>query len=77
MNADVLGPLTMFLLTLLIGLPLGKYMAKVYANEKTFLDFIMRPVEKLIFRIAGIDADKEQNATRLKGNLVRASVDMV
>ena len=61
MNADVLGPLTMFLLTLLIGLPLGKYMAKVYANEKTFLDFIMRPVEKLIFRIAGIDADKEQN----------------
>ena len=51
----------MFLLTLLTGLPLGKYIAKVFANEKTFLDVIMNPTEKFLYRLAGVDAQQEQN----------------
>jgi len=61
MNADIFGPIVMFLLTLLIGLPLGKYMAKVFANEKTFLDVLMNPTEKLLYQLAGVDAQQEQN----------------
>lgn len=61
MNADILGPVTMFFLTLLMGLPLGKYMANVYANEKTFLDVVMNPVEKFLFRLVRVDAQREQN----------------
>ena len=61
MNTDVLGPIVMFILTLLIGLPLGKYMAKAYANEKTFLDVVMNPVERFLFRLVGVDAQREQN----------------
>lgn len=61
MDTDVLGPLTTFLLSLLIGIPLGKYMAKVYANEKTFLDSMMSPVEKILFRLGGVDVRREQH----------------
>ncbi len=61
MDTDVLGPLTTFLLSLLIGIPLGKYLAKVYANEKTLLDAVMSPVERMLFRLGGVDAGREQH----------------
>ncbi len=48
----------MFLLTVAIGLPLGKYIARVYKGERTWLDF-MAPVERLFFRVSGIDASRE------------------
>ena len=39
--------------------PLGTYMARVYQGERTFLDRVLRPVERLIYRLAGIDPDRE------------------
>src|SRR5450756_69758 len=50
-------------LVLLIGLakPLGSHMARVYLGEKTFLDPVMRPVERILYRAAGIGRDDEMN----------------
>jgi K+-transporting ATPase ATPase A chain len=48
------------LLTLLTK-PLGIYMARVYQGEKTFLDFIFRPVERLFYVIGRIDPKQEMN----------------
>src|SRR5271169_4789345 len=39
--------------------PLGIYIAKVLEGEKTFLDPVLRPVEKLIYRVSGVDAGVE------------------
>ena len=39
---------------------LGLYMKKVFAGEKTFLDPVFKPVERLIYRICGVDARKDQ-----------------
>ena len=50
----------MFLVTLAIGIPLGRYMARVYAGEKTILDFLA-PIERFFYRISGIDPTKEMN----------------
>lgn len=50
----------MFATTLLLALPLGSYMAKVYGNERTFLDFLFNPIERLLFKVSGIDARQEQ-----------------
>lgn len=61
MNAEILGVLLMFGGALVIGLPLGKYIARVYAGEKTLLDPVMNPLEKLLFRFSGINASKEMN----------------
>ena len=50
---------------LLIGLTpvLGTYMAKVWSNKKAPGDRVFLPVERLIYRVAGIDPDSEQRWT--------------
>lgn len=60
MNTELLGVVTMFTLTVLLAIPLGKYIAKVFKGEKTLLDFLA-PIERFIFRISGIDAKQEMN----------------
>ena len=59
MNTEILGIIAMFSLTLLLAIPLGKYIARVYAGESTLLDPIFNPVERLFFRLSGIDPKAE------------------
>ena len=40
---------------------LGGYMKRVFSGEKTFLDPILRPVERGIYRVCGVDAAKDQS----------------
>ncbi|MBV9961949.1 MAG: potassium-transporting ATPase subunit KdpA [Parafilimonas sp.] len=60
MNTEILGVIITFLLTVLLAIPLGKYIAKVFNGERTLMDF-MNPVERFIFRICGIDVNKPMN----------------
>jgi K+-transporting ATPase ATPase A chain len=39
--------------------PLGVFMVRVFERQKTFLDFVLRPVEKLIYRLCGVDETRE------------------
>jgi K+-transporting ATPase ATPase A chain len=48
-------------LLLLLAWPLGKYMARVYRGERTFLSPILAPVEKLIYRLAAIDPSEDMH----------------
>lgn len=41
--------------------PLGGYMAKVYSGEKTLLGKILRPVESICYRLAGVHPENEMN----------------
>jgi len=41
--------------------PLGVFMARVFNREKTFLDFVLRPIERLIYRLCGIREDQEMH----------------
>jgi potassium-transporting ATPase potassium-binding subunit len=51
-----------FLLALVVlGYPLGIFMAKVYRRERTFLDPILAPVERFLYRLAGVNADAEMD----------------
>jgi len=61
MNTEILGIVAMFLITLLLAIPLGKYIAKVYSNEKTFLDPVFNPIERFFYKFSGIDPDHEMN----------------
>jgi len=61
MQLDILSILFMFGAALAIGIPLGKYMARVYAGEKTLLDPVMNPLEKILYRLSGIDPNSEMN----------------
>src|SRR6266436_1132987 len=39
--------------------PLGVFMAKVFNREKTFLDFALSPIERLIYRATGVREERE------------------
>lgn len=60
MNSEISGVIFTYLLTLALAIPLGRYIARVFKGEKTWLDF-MAPVERFIFRFSGIDTKKEMN----------------
>src|SRR5271157_2034054 len=42
------------------SVPLGLYMARVFAGERTFLDPVLGPVERLIYRLCGVQPGTEQ-----------------
>ena len=41
--------------------PLGSFMAKVYQGERTFLNRVLGPVERFIYRLSGINPEEEMN----------------
>jgi len=48
-----------FLIVLALTKPLGSYMARVFAGERTWLSPIFVPLERLIYRICGVREDEE------------------
>src|SRR6202012_5368349 len=52
-----------FALILVCAKPLGLYMARVFERERTFADRIFRPIERLIYRLTGIDETHEMRWT--------------
>src|SRR3977135_1633506 len=43
--------------------PLGVYMARVFSRERTFLDPVVRPIERLLYRMSGVDEAHEMRWT--------------
>jgi len=41
--------------------PVGAYMARVLEGERTWLDPILRPIERLIYKLSGVNAAEEMN----------------
>ncbi|HCW08913.1 MAG TPA: potassium-transporting ATPase subunit KdpA [Cytophagales bacterium] len=61
MNSELLGIIFTFAITLALAIPFGKYISNVYAGEQTLLDPIFNPIEKLFFKVSGIDAGQQLN----------------
>jgi potassium-transporting ATPase potassium-binding subunit len=53
--------LLFFAVLLAVTKPLGVFMARVFSGEKTFLDPVLRPIERLIYRCCGIDDAREMD----------------
>lgn len=45
----------------LVAKPLGKFMGRVYQRERTFLDPVLGPVERFMYRVAKINPDEEMD----------------
>lgn len=60
MNTEILGVILQIVLMVGLSYPLGKYIARVYKGEKTWLDF-MAPVERFIYKICGINPNEEMS----------------
>ena len=50
----------LFLIVLALTRPVGAYMARVFSGERTLLGPVLGPVERAIYRISGVNPEKEQ-----------------
>ncbi len=50
-----------FVVLTALVVPLGRFMARVFEGERTFLSPVLRPVEVTLYRIAGVDETREQH----------------
>lgn len=61
MHTEILGIILMFGLLILMAIPLGHYIGKVFSFEKTWPDVIFNPLDKAFFKLSGIDPTIEMN----------------
>jgi len=59
-------------LSVLIGLavPLGRYMARIFTGERVFLTRVLRPLERLVYRLCGVDENREMQAREYGSSVV-------
>lgn len=50
-------------LIFLVTKPLGVFMARVFNRERTFMDPVLRPIERLLYRVTMVDEDHEMRWT--------------
>ncbi len=62
MTSNAILQIGFYLLVLLLAAkPLGTYMARVYQGQSVWLDSALGPVERLIYRLCGVQKDREMN----------------
>ena len=52
-----------FAVILVTAKPMGLYMARVYEGKRTWLDPVLGPIERLLYRLTGVDAAAEMRWT--------------
>jgi len=58
MNKELLGIGVIFLATVLLAVPLGRYLATIYRGDKSWSDFLL-PFERLLYRLGGVRPERE------------------
>jgi K+-transporting ATPase ATPase A chain len=66
--------LVYFLLILAVTKPLGWYMTRVFAGERTFLHPALRPIERLCYAAGGVEESAEQRWTQYAASLLSFSL---
>ncbi|MBA4185790.1 MAG: potassium-transporting ATPase subunit KdpA [Acidobacteria bacterium] len=66
--------LLFFALILLVTKPLGMFMTRVFSGERNLLSPILRPIERLIYKVCGVDAEREMRWTEYALSIVWYSV---
>jgi K+-transporting ATPase ATPase A chain len=64
------------LLTIATSLPVGRYMFRVFAGQRTLLDPILVPIERLVLRLTGVDATQEQDWKQYSVSLLVSNIVM-
>ncbi|HEV2492040.1 MAG TPA: potassium-transporting ATPase subunit KdpA [Terriglobia bacterium] len=72
--SGVLYIVVYFLILLALTKPVGLFMAHVFEGERTFLHPVLRPLERLVYRLCGIREDSEQRWTQYAASILAFSV---
>lgn len=60
MSTELFGVIATYAITLVLAIPLGRYIARVYKGEKHWSDFLL-PLERGIYKLAGVDPNSEMD----------------
>ncbi|GHO82841.1 potassium-transporting ATPase subunit KdpA [Dictyobacter formicarum] len=71
---SVIQVLIYLVILLLITKPLGLYMTKVFTGERTWLAPVLAPVERVFYRLSGVNAEEEQKWTAYTISMLLFSV---
>ena len=63
-----------FLVILALTKPVGLFMARLFEGERTFLHPVVRPIERLVYKLSGVDESNEQHWTHYAGSLLAFSL---
>jgi potassium-transporting ATPase potassium-binding subunit len=74
MTAGIFQIALYFLVIAAITKPMGAYMAKVFAGERTFLHRVLRPLEAAIYKLCGVEESAEQRWTQYAGSMLVFSI---
>jgi potassium-transporting ATPase potassium-binding subunit len=66
--------LLFFGLVLLVTKPIGIFMTRVFNRERTFMDPVLRPIERILYRVTGVDEDHEMRWTEYAISMLLFSV---
>ena len=61
-------------LILAVTKPMGVFMTRVFNRERTFMDPVLRPIERLLYRVTGVDENHEMRWTEYAGAMLLFSV---
>ncbi len=70
----ILQIVVFFLIILAVAKPIGMYMANVFAGERTFATSFFRPLERLCYRLGGVNESTEQSWSQYAGSMLAFSL---
>jgi len=73
-SIGILQILVFFGLIWLLTKPIGLFMSRVFAGERTFLHPVFRPIEVLVYRVCGVREDQEQRWTQYAASVLGFSL---
>jgi K+-transporting ATPase ATPase A chain len=73
-SAGTLQLIAFFALLLILTKPIGSYMETVFAGRRTFLHPVLRPLERIIYRLSGVQEEEEQRWTQYAAALLALSL---
>src|SRR5665213_2227396 len=72
-SIGILQTAVYFVIILALTKPVGLFMAKLFEGKRTFLHPILRPLERVVYKLCGVDEAAEQRWTQYAGSLLAFS----
>src|SRR5262245_65860551 len=76
MAMEVIAVVVTIAFTIATSLPLGRYMYLVFSGQRTFLDPVLVPIERLVLRLTGVNPDQQQDWKHYSLSLLISNVFM-
>ena len=76
MGSEYLAVTFTILFTIVTSVPLGRYIFRVFSGQRTWLDPVLVPIERLVLRTTGVNADDQQDWKQYSVSLIVSNVVM-